>query len=53
MCKHLMAGIALADLKKDIGMETLMAFMERKPGKDDMEDSLENYSHFKERYQIT
>ena len=33
-----MAKVPLADLMKDDGLKTLFAFMEKKSGKDDMEN---------------
>ena len=45
--EQLMEEIKLDDLKKDDGLKTLLAFMEKKLGKNDMEDSLEKYEEFK------
>ena len=42
-----MEEVKLDDLKKDNGLKTLLTFMEKKLGKDDIEDSLEKYEEFK------
>lgn len=45
--EQVMEEVKLDDLKKDDGLKTLLTFMEKKLGKDDMEDSLEKYEEFK------
>ena len=44
---QVMEDVKLEDLKKYDGLETLIKFMEKKLGKDDLEDSLEKYEEFK------
>ena len=46
--EQVMEEVPLADLKKDDGSKTSLTFMEKKLGKDDMEDCLENYEEFKQ-----
>ena len=46
--EQVMEEVPLADLKKDGGLKTLLTFMEKKLGKDDMEDCLEKYEEFKQ-----
>ena len=46
--EQVMEEVPLADLKKDDGLKTLLTFMEKKSGKDDMEDCLEKYEEFKQ-----
>ena len=43
-----MEEVTLADLKQDDGLKTLLTVMEKKSGKDDMEDCLEKYDEFKQ-----
>ena len=45
--EQVMEQVPLADLKKDEGLKILLTFMEKKLGKDDMEDCLEKYEDFK------
>ena len=45
--EQVMEEVKPDDLKKDDGLKTLLACMEKKLGKDDMEDSLEKYEEFK------
>ena len=40
-------SVPFDDLKKEDGFSTLLKFMEKTLGKDDMEDSLEKYEEFK------
>ena len=42
-----MEEIEIATLKTDTGLAKLLEFMEKKLGKDTMEDSLEKYEEFK------
>ena len=46
--EQVMDEVPLADLKKDDGLKTLLTFMEKKLGKDHMEDCLEKYEEFKQ-----
>ena len=46
--EQVMEQVPLADLKKDEGLKILLTFMEKKLGKDDMEDCLEKYEDFKQ-----
>ena len=44
---QVMESVPLDDLKKEDGLSTLLNFMEKTLGKDDMEDSLAKYEEFK------
>ena len=45
--EQVMEEVKLEDLKKDTGLTILLTYMEKKLGKDNMEDSLEKYEEFK------
>ena len=45
--EQVMEEIEIATLKTDDGLAKLLEFMEKKLGKDTMEDSLEKYEEFK------
>ena len=44
---QVMESVPLDDLKKEDGLSTLLKFMEKTLGKDDMKESLEKYEEFK------
>ena len=44
---QVMESVPLDDLKREDGLSTLLKFMEKTLGKDDMKESLEKYEEFK------